>query len=109
MIESLQDGVGSSTDNFAAKGSGKTVNKICGFLWNAIAGNAGTTLATACTFKTPFRVGVHFDIGEAIALRPNAAAGNNLSGAENAILNPSTAGEGIGTSGFWLAYWQNTC
>ena len=115
MIESLQDGVGSSTDNFAVKGdptlgtASKTVNKICGFLWNAIAANTGTALATACTFKTPFRVGVHFDIGEAIAIAPNAAAGNNLSGVENAILNPSTAGEGIGTSGFWLAYWQNSC
>ena len=70
MIESLQDGVGTSADNFAVKGpaTSKTVNKICGFLWNAIAGNDGTTLATACTYKTPFRVGVHFDIGEAIAL-----------------------------------------
>ena len=75
----------------------------------AIAANSGTALATACSFKTPFRVGVHFDIGEAIAIAPNAAAGNNLSGVENAILNPSTAGEGIGTSGFWLAYWQNSC
>ena len=109
MIESLQDGVGSSTDNFAAKSSTKTVNKICGFLWNAIAGNAGTTLATACTYKTPFRVGVHFDIGEAIAVVANAGAGNNLSGAENAVSPTSTAGEGIGTHGFWLAYWQQSC
>ena len=114
MIESLQDGAGSSADNFAVKGpattaTAKTVNKICGFLFNAIAGNAGTALATACSYKTPFRVGVHFDRGEAIALTPNAAAGNNLNAAENAILNPSTAGEGIGTSGFWLAYWQQSC
>ena len=111
MIESLQDGVGSSANNFAAKGpaTSKTVNKICGFLWNAIAGNDGTTLATACTYKTPFRVGVHFDIGEAIALAPNAGAGNNLNAAENAVSGPSTSGSGIGTHGFWLAYWQQSC
>ena len=76
------------------------------------AANDAVFTATACTFKSPFRVGVHFDNGESITTPPAALVGNDLWGAiENAIAvtNPATVGEGTGYNGFWLAYWQNTC
>ena len=61
------------------------VDKICGLVWNAIAGNAGTAAATACTYKTPFRVGVHFDASEALAIAPQQAGGDNFSAVENVV------------------------
>ena len=93
-------------------------DKICGIIFSADASKvgaaAGTTAAqaTACSFKTPFRVGVHFDSTEAIGAPADAAVGTNDAAwkkVENAALDPSTGGEGIGYNGFWLAYWQNTC
>ena len=108
-IENLQDGVGSAANNLVAA---NLVDKVCGVVFNAIAGNAGVFTATACTFKVPFRVGVHFDSGESVTTPPAALVGNDLWAAiENAIAvtNTATVGEGAGYNGFWLAYWQNTC
>merc|ERR1712037_45072 len=85
------------------------VDKICGLVWNAIAGNAGTAAATACTYKTPFRVGVHFDSSEALATAPQLTGADNFSAVENVSSAPSTTGAGIGTQGFYLAYWQVSC
>ena len=98
-IENLQSGTGTA----GAMG----VDKVCGILFSA-AGITGVAQTTACTFQTPFRVGVHFDGDEALGHPANA--GNDVwSAIENAIGPASTVGEGIGHSGFWLAYWQNTC
>ena len=108
-IENLQNGVGSAANNLVAT---NLVDKVCGVVFNAIAGNAGVFTATGCTFKVPFRVGVHFDYGESVTTPPAALVGNNLWAAiENAIAvtNTATVGEGAGYNGFWLAYWQNTC
>ena len=49
------------------------VEKICGIVFSADASKtgaaAGTTavVETACSYKIPFRVGVHFDTAEALA------------------------------------------
>ena len=84
------------------------MDKICGILFSA---GAITLLAhaTVCSYVTPFRVGVHFDSSEAIGVPTVLADGDNWSAIENAYKAPTTTGEGIGTMGFWLAYWQVVC
>merc|ERR1712241_605988 len=77
------------------------LNKICGIVFNAIAD--ATTHVTMCSWSVPFRVGVHFDQDETIAEN----GGNAFDHIENE--SPSALGEGIGYTGFWLNYWQNTC
>merc|ERR1712183_1229699 len=96
-IENIQPGTGTA----GALGT----DKLCGILFNAGA-ITSTATATACTFQTPFKVGVHFDADEAIG-HP-ASADNAWDKVENAI-GTGTTGEGTGYNGFWLAYWQNTC
>merc|ERR1712123_322174 len=94
-IANLQPTIGTS-------GTTTTGTRICGAVFNAIANIAQ---ATACSFAIPFKVGVHFDDGEAIHTSPLAAP--NLNKAEN---DPAaTVGAGYGYSGFWLTYWQNAC
>ena len=61
-IVRLQDGTGSST----AAGATATVSRICGAIWDATVASDQTTHATACTYATPFRVGVHFDNDDTI-------------------------------------------
>ena len=85
------------------------VDKICGWIFTAQADNMGTALATVCTFKTPFNVGVHFDSSEGIGALADLPGTDNYAAIENAIIPASAAGEGIGYNGFWLAYWQRTC
>ena len=75
-------------------------NKICGGVFNSIISEAG--FETLCSFTTPFRVGVTFDGDEAI----NLNTGDTMDHLEN---EDSTAGSGIGYTGFWLNYWQNSC
>merc|ERR1712025_1087436 len=99
-IAGLQDGTRSST----AAGSA-TVARICGVYWDATTGGAQTSHATACSYATPFKVGVHFDNDEAIAA-PAAAASPDLDKCENC---PIATNSGRGYQGFYLAYWQNTC
>ena len=78
-------------------------NRFCGVLFNA-ATAPQTTHATACSWAVPFKVGVHFDGDDAIGAPPTAA---NRDDVEN---DPaSTTGAGLGYSGFYLAYWQNSC
>ena len=77
-------------------------NRICGAYFNAQA--AQTAHATACSWSTPFKVGVHFDADDAIAPGPTAI-GPDLDKMEN----DDSGGNGLGYSGFYLAYWQNTC
>ena len=92
------------------------VEKICGIIFSADASKTGAaagttaTVETVCSWKTPFRVGVHFDTAEALAAPGAAAAPAVLWGnVEDATVAGSATGEGIGYSGFWLAYWQNSC
>ena len=75
-------------------------NKICGGVFNSIISEAGHE--TLCSFSTPFRLGVTFDADEAI----NLNTGDTFDHLEN---EDSTAGSGIGYTGFWLNYWQNPC
>ena len=76
------------------------VDRICGAIFHAATG--ATTQQTICSFATPFRVGVRFDSDETV--------GTNTGATHDHIENmDSTAGSGIGYTGFWLEYWQNTC
>ena len=96
----LQDGTGTST----AAGATATISRICGAFWDATVASDQVTHATACTYATPFKVGVHFD-NDDIILAPG-----DIAAAQNAGENPPVAANnGIGYSGFYLAYWQNTC
>jgi len=78
------------------------VQKICGGLLTGAAG--GTAQATICTFRTPFKIGVHFDDTEAID--EPAIAGTDLDHGEN---RGFANGGGGGMQGFWLNYWQTSC
>lgn len=76
------------------------VDRVCGAIFHAADG--ATTQQTICSFATPFRVGVRFDSDETV--------GTNTGATHDHIENEdSTAGSGIGYTGFWLEYWQNTC
>ena len=83
---------------------------MCGIQFNA---GVITLLATAtvCSYRTPFRVGVHFDDSESIGVTAAIDDADNLDHIENAANPPATTslGAGVGSNGFWLAYWQNTC
>ena len=110
-IENLQVApTATIANNFDAT---KTVDKICGIVWNATPANDGVVQTTACSFSTPFRVGVRFDTGEAISTTAATADDEDAYEAiENAIspgTGTGTVGEGVGYNGFYLAYWQNTC
>jgi len=103
-IGNLQPGTGTA----GAAG----VDKICGLAWNADVSKVGTAgneayQLTACSFQTPFRVGVHFDSDEGVGTP--ATDDMAMNAIENAISTAQTEGEGTGYNGFWLAYWQNTC
>merc|ERR1719510_2516971 len=93
-IVALQPGTGSTGT--------LVTNRVCGVLFGAAA--PATVHATACSWAVPFKVGVHFDNDDAIGAPPTAA---NRDDVEN---DPaSTTGAGLGYSGFYLAYWQNSC
>ena len=100
-IPNLQAAIG-------AAGTVSTTNRICGVLWNVIA--AATTQATVCSFTTPFRVGVHFDSDDHINADADWNHVENTPTAYAAAPQANAMGTpGIGTTGFYLAYWQNTC
>jgi len=82
--------------------------KICGMVWNssptaAVQAAAGS-IATSCTWSTPFKWGVRFNAEEIAIKTPVAAIVQNTN--ENYV---GTAGTGTGTTGFYMAFWQNTC
>jgi len=84
-----------------------TTSRLCGTVFNAIS-TATIAGATACTWATPFKIGVHFDEGE--SLTATAAATPKLNEGENiASTGIAAGGDGYGYSGFWLAYWMNAC
>ena len=105
-IVRLQDGTGSST----AAGATATISRICGAFWDATVASDQVSHATACTYATPFKVGVHFDNDEAIAAPPVGAA-SPLADIDHCENCPTTivGNSGRGYQGFYLAYWQNTC
>ena len=78
-------------------------NRFCGVLFNA-ATAPQTTHATACSWAVPFKVGVHFDADDAIGAPPTAP---QLDDVENDAT--ATTGAGLGYSGFYFDYWQNSC
>jgi len=79
------------------------VSRICGSFWTAT--TSGTAHATACSFSTPFKVGVHFDGDETVFSPLTAAKQTNN---ENQFVATST-GAGLGYNGFYLNYFQATC
>ena len=85
----------------AATGAGAGVlgtNRICGTIWNANA-IAATAHATVCSFSVPFKIGVHFDADEYIVEPAGSVAFENY----------PVSGNGLGYSGFYLDYWQQSC
>ena len=99
-IANLQPGAGTS-------GYVTITARICGAIFNAKTGNGETAPATACTFVTPFKLGVHFDEGESLV--DTNAANDALTKGENVATTDLKTGDGYGYSGFWLAYWKNAC
>ena len=81
--------------------------RICGAIFNAITGNAQTAQATACTWSTPFKIGVHFDDGESIVVTKTAT--DKRTKGEAVLSTDLGAGEGYAYSGFYFAYWMNAC
>jgi len=79
--------------------------RICGNIWNAITGK--TAQATACTWTTPFKIGVHFDDGESIVATKTAT--DKRKKGEATLSTDLGSGEGYSYSGFYFAYWQNAC
>ena len=65
---------------------------------------AQTAHVTACSWSVPFKVGVHFDADDAIGAPPTAP---QLDDVENDAT--ATTGAGLGYSGFYFDYWQNSC
>jgi len=110
-IENLQIGPTASAANNAI--AANTIDKICGIVFNAAPAMDQAVQQTACSFATPFRVGVRFDSTETCAAAiANADDGDAYEAIENAYTagtGAGTVGEGVGYNGFYLAYWQNTC
>merc|ERR1712079_578627 len=80
-----------------------TYNRICGAFFS-ISPTTGTS--TLCSFAVPFKVGVHFDADDAICTPPTASAARDSCENDPAV---APVGAGYGYSGFYLAYWQNSC
>jgi len=99
-IANLQPTIGSA-------GTITTVNRLCGALFNAISAGGETAHATACSWATPFKIGVHFDEGESLVA--TATATPNLNNGENVGSTAIETQEGYGYSGFYMAYWMNSC
>jgi hypothetical protein len=98
-IANLQPSIGSA-------GTISTSTRMCGAIFDANP-TASTAQATACTFATPFKIGVHFDEGE--SLTDTASATPDLNKGENVASTGLETNEGYGYSGFYMAYWMNSC
>jgi len=89
-----------------APGTNTVINpapsKISGHLFGLT-----TTHITICSFAIPFRVGVHFDADESIALTPASTALLSLY-VETHNFGPASGGA-LGTRGFYLNYFQGSC
>ena len=98
-IANLQPGTGTSGT--------LGVNRMCGAVWDATSSSDKDEIATACTFTTPFRIGVHLDQGEVLAVDPGAS--DKLDKVENLDTTKLAKNEGLGYTGFYMAYWMNAC
>ena len=99
-ITALQTAIGTS-----GLVSTATANRICGSFFSIAPTTAHSTL---CSFAVPFKVGVHFDADDAICASADAGAAKDS--CENDLAaTAAPVGAGYGYSGFYLAYWQNTC
>ena len=96
-VAALQPGTGTSTTVVG-------LHRLCGSFFQGST-TAGTAHETACSYATPFKLGVHFDGEDAIRAH-NYNTANKLNLPENA---PISKGSGQGYQGFWLNYWQNSC
>ena len=98
-VANLQPSIGSS-------GSISAQSRMCGAIFNAIS-TATIAGATACTYAVPFKIGVHLDEGESIV--GTKVSTTAYTKGENIDNGDIAAGEGYAYSGFWLAYWMNSC
>merc|ERR1719378_685718 len=98
-VANLQPTIGTS-------GSISAQSRLCGAIFNAI-GTATIAGATACTYAVPFKIGVHLDEGESIV--GTKVSTTAYTKGENIDNGDIAAGEGYAYSGFWLAYWMNSC
>jgi len=96
-VAALQPSTGTSTTVVG-------LHRLCGSFFQGST-TAGTAHETACSYATPFKLGVHFD-GEDAIFAPGSITATKLNLAEN---SPISAGSGQGFQGFWLNYWQNSC
>ena len=96
-VAALQPGTGTSTTVVG-------LHRLCGSFFQGST-TAGTAHETACSYATPFKLGVHFD-GEDAIYAPGSITSTKLNLPENA---PISKGSGQGYQGFWLNYWQNSC
>jgi len=96
-IVNLQPSIGTT-------GTVSNIGRVCGSWFNTA--DAQTAHITACSWSTPFKVGVHFDEDDSIGATADVAS-PNLGGFENDVI--TTPGSGRGFQGFYLAYWMNKC
>jgi len=82
-----------------------TAHRICGSFFSI---SPTTGHSTLCSFAVPFKVGVHFDADDAICDIGDAAAARD-SCENDKSTGAAPVGAGYGYSGFYLAYWQNSC
>jgi len=80
--------------------------KICGQLFNAAPATT-ITAATACSWSTPFRWQVHLADGEIFTTELASAIAAIAQ--ENVATPALIAGAGNGYTGFYMAFWQNSC
>lgn len=98
-VVNLQKAPGSSN----TLGPDDNVNsRICGGFFN-IGPQTGTAIqSTLCSYVCPFKWSVYFNADEVIT-----TSATTLTSQDN---NPAAiAGGGLGTSGFYMSYWQNAC
>lgn len=69
--------------------------KVCGQIFEAT--EAKTASATLCSYRIPFKWGVHFDGGEVLGADGTAGA------------NQNTLENNLGSVGFFMNYWQVAC
>ena len=99
-IQNLQPSIGT-------EGALSTTSRICGSFFVGAPSVSEDTAATACSFVSPFKIGVHFDEGESLV--DDMADIDNQALGENLLLKDIRKGQGLAYSGFWLSYWMNYC
>jgi len=93
-VNGLLDPTASPATSSLTYAAATHADKLCGHVFAAISGTA-TTSKTACTYRIPYKWGVHFDDQEITAAKGTATL--------NVLENNA------GSVGFWMQYWQTTC